>query len=377
MAQKRNGMKEGREYCYQYAVKVICTADIPGTSQTSSSVLPGVYQTAVNIHNPSIEKTRYRVKLVVAEPSIFFNDSLEPNHGTRWDCDRIRHAFGPFIHGVEGFLVIESNNSLDVTAVYTAGKIGGQVVSIDVEQIRERLLVEKPCPSPEEEELDHFKVYEVDEVEVDFRVRLTDQFDDAPKEAHLVALKYFANPTSKIHDNGAQVSIKDANRHLNWYAIVQEQREPLRTIRFINQFGQHSVDIRNPRFLLVPTEKTSDEGSVFPESLDHYKCYEVVQVNSAPPPQVVTLGDQFVSQQTVKVGQPRFFCLPVMKEREGGEVHDIMNAEDHLAVYDITPKKHVLGIGVRDQFEDRALKVIRSVLLAVPTKKQDVVIPGG
>jgi hypothetical protein len=31
-----------------------------------------------------------------------------------------------------------STHSLDVTAVYTAGKNGGEVESIDVEQIRER-----------------------------------------------------------------------------------------------------------------------------------------------------------------------------------------------------------------------------------------------
>jgi hypothetical protein len=372
MAQKRTGTNEGREYCYQYAVKVICTADIPGTSQTSSSVLPGMYMTAVNIHNPSIKETQYRVKLVLAEPSKFKKSSLAPNHGTRWDCDRITNAFGPFIHGVEGFLVIESKNSLDVTAVYTAGKVGDQVESIDVEQIRERLLVERPCPSPEER-LDHFKVYEVEKVEVDFRVRLTDQFDANSKEAHLHALSFFANPTSKVHENGAEVSITDANGHLNWYAIKQEQQEPRRTIRFQNQFGQHSVDIKDPRFLLVPTQKISDEGSVSPESLDHYKCYEVIKVNTAPQPPVVTLGDQFVSEENVQVRKPRFFCLPVMKEREGGEAHDIMNADDHLAVYDISPKEHQRGIEVKDQFEEHSLQVIQSVLLAVPTEKQAAV----
>ena len=141
MVQKKTRTKKDTRYCYQYAVKVLCIADIPGTSQTSGSVLPGVYQTAVNIHNPSTEKTRFRVKLVVAEPSKFIEDALAPNHATRWDCDRITIAFGPFIHGVEGFLVIESTNSLDVTAVYTAGKVGGQVESIDVEQIRERQMV--------------------------------------------------------------------------------------------------------------------------------------------------------------------------------------------------------------------------------------------
>lgn len=80
------------------------------------------------------------MKIVAAEPSKFIDDELGPNHATRWDCDRVTAAFGPFIHGFEGFLVIESTLSLDVTAVYTAGKVGSQVASIAVEQIRERKL---------------------------------------------------------------------------------------------------------------------------------------------------------------------------------------------------------------------------------------------
>ena len=133
-------MKPDGPYRYQYAAKLLCTADIPGTSQTSSAVLPGMYQTAINIHNPGPKRVRFRVKIVTAEPSKFVEDGLAPNHATRWDCDRITVAFGPFIHGVEGFLVVESTDSLDVVAVYTAGHVGGQVEALDVKHIRERKL---------------------------------------------------------------------------------------------------------------------------------------------------------------------------------------------------------------------------------------------
>lgn len=368
MARERINSPKGKQYYFQYAVKFLCTADIPGTSQTTSSVLPGMYQTAVNIHNPNTERVLFRVKLVVAEPSKFIEDQLKPNHATRWDCDRVTVAFGPFIHGVEGFLVIESTHSLDVTAVYTAGHVGGQVESIDVEQIHERRIAKKPPSRPE---LDHFKVYEVEAAEVDIQVRLKDQLAADPKEAQLEALKYFANPTRKVHEEAA-VGVTDANRHFNWYAIRQEQPEPQRTIRFLNQFGQHSVDIGDPRFLLVPAQKTSDENSEFPESLDHYKCYEVTEVNVAPAPPVAVLGDQFSREEEVKVGEPRFFCMPVMKEWEGTEPRDIVNAEEHLAVYEISPQAHQLDIRTRDQFGEHSLQVLRSVMLAVPTEKQIV-----
>ena len=74
-------------YRFQYAVKFICTSNIPGTSQTTDAFLPGVYQTAVNIHNPQT-----------------------------------------------------STDRLDVVEVYNAGGRGEQVTSIDVEQIKERKL---------------------------------------------------------------------------------------------------------------------------------------------------------------------------------------------------------------------------------------------
>ncbi len=127
-------------YHYQYAAKFVCTANIPGTSQTSDSVLPGVYQTAVNIHNPNEKEVRFRMKLAVPgmDPTKFKDGSLKPDYATRFTCRQIQDFGVTFIHGAEGFLVIESTASLDVTAVYTASASGGQVSSIDVEQVKER-----------------------------------------------------------------------------------------------------------------------------------------------------------------------------------------------------------------------------------------------
>lgn len=128
---------------FQYAVKFICTSNLPGTSQSTTSFLPGSYQTAVNIHNPNAREVRFRMKLASgAGITDFIQDSLKPDGATKVDCSRVRDFGPPPIHGFEGFLVIESTQSLDVVAVYTAGKAGqdGGVTSIDVEYIRERAL---------------------------------------------------------------------------------------------------------------------------------------------------------------------------------------------------------------------------------------------
>jgi len=124
---------------FQYAVKFICTSNIPGTSQTSSSFLPGSYQTAVNIHNPNNDDVPYRMKLASSIGiSEFITESLKHDGVAVVNCGRIREFNLHLIHGFEGFLVIESLASLDVVAVYTAGE--KSVASIDVEYVRERIL---------------------------------------------------------------------------------------------------------------------------------------------------------------------------------------------------------------------------------------------
>jgi hypothetical protein len=69
--------------------------------------------------------------------------SLGPDEVKRITCNEINnHKFeAKLVHGAtEGFLVIESTDSLDVVAVYTAGGLRGDVASIDVERVYERQL---------------------------------------------------------------------------------------------------------------------------------------------------------------------------------------------------------------------------------------------
>jgi hypothetical protein len=129
-------------YRFQYAVKFLCTANIPGTSQATSALLPGVYQTAVNIHNPQRKPVELRKKLAIAGGPIskFVTQKLESDGAARVDCGDVPSFDLHLIHGFEGFLVIESTQSLDVVAVYTAGARGAEVASLDVEHVPERKL---------------------------------------------------------------------------------------------------------------------------------------------------------------------------------------------------------------------------------------------
>jgi hypothetical protein len=146
MPAKKTGKAAAQRFPLQYAAKFLCTSNIPGTSQTTTSLLPGSYQTVVNIHNPNRQTTLFRMKLALAtstkvdppQISEFIKEELKPDAATKVDCSRLGDFGLHLIHGFEGFLVIESVQSLDVVAVYTAGKDGVQ--SIDVERVPERRL---------------------------------------------------------------------------------------------------------------------------------------------------------------------------------------------------------------------------------------------
>jgi len=140
----KKSVSQRSPYRFQYAAKFICTSNIPGTSQTTGSFLPGNYQTVVNVHNPNERDVKFRAMVAFGEKGLiskFIGDGLGPDEVTRFVCGDIRDKFGMnLIHGAEGFLVIESTHTLDVIAVYTAGPVGQGVSSIDVENVRERRL---------------------------------------------------------------------------------------------------------------------------------------------------------------------------------------------------------------------------------------------
>lgn len=134
---------------FQYAAKFVC-----GTSD-GKILAPGVYFTAVNVHNPTNTAIGFRVKIAVALPglqpgpvSAFRDARLGPDEALEIDCPDI---FSPNIFQfpirkrprfLKGFVVIESAVELDVVAVYTAAdNRGKQVESLHTERVPARQLV--------------------------------------------------------------------------------------------------------------------------------------------------------------------------------------------------------------------------------------------
>ncbi len=116
----------------------------------------GAYATTINIHNPNDTEVEFRKKLALTFPpqeqrggEVFDSIGegphvLRPDEALSVDCMDIQRQLGrlPAAY-IEGFVVIQSRESLDVTAVYTSAAVDsqGQLMGhsgIDVEQIRER-----------------------------------------------------------------------------------------------------------------------------------------------------------------------------------------------------------------------------------------------
>jgi photosystem II stability/assembly factor-like uncharacterized protein len=145
---------------FQYAAKIVCGIQ---KDPEDMRLARGFYATTINIHNPLYEDVIFAKKLALTFPPKeqlpgkvipIAKDKLGPDEALKVDCVDIRNRLFP--NGfpapyIEGFVVIQSPASLDVTAVYTTASLDsrGRVAehsSIDIEQIPERVLGERKPP---------------------------------------------------------------------------------------------------------------------------------------------------------------------------------------------------------------------------------------
>ena len=126
---------------FQYAVKFICgKAD-------GRFLAPGVYFTAINVHNPSRAVSSFLKKVAIALPgertgrvSPFFEARLQADEALEIECpDILQHAQSTDDF-LKGFVVLQSRAEFDVVAVYTAAGATGQVETLHLERVSPRTL---------------------------------------------------------------------------------------------------------------------------------------------------------------------------------------------------------------------------------------------
>jgi len=132
---------------FRYAVKFIC-------GKAEGKILsPGVYMTAINVHNPTDSTAVFKKKFATALPgetagpvSDYFKSRLAPSEALEIDCaDIIKHTRSR-AGLLKGFVAIESKVMLEVVAVYTVADLRGEVKSLDVQDILPRRLGFVDCP---------------------------------------------------------------------------------------------------------------------------------------------------------------------------------------------------------------------------------------
>jgi hypothetical protein len=132
----------------RYPVKFVCGDPGSGNPAVPDVQLPitrGRYHTAINVHNPSLDRAVVFVKKVAvasASPyegaqrpgkiTPFVQAELQANEAFEIDCPEIASVTGLPIGGgnyIKGFVVIMSPSELDVVAVYTARPLGDNDIS--------------------------------------------------------------------------------------------------------------------------------------------------------------------------------------------------------------------------------------------------------
>ena len=139
------------ETIFEYAAKIICGKQ---EKPEDMRLARGFYATTVNIHNPGND-VKFTKKLALSYPpggqkpgkvTLIAEDELKFEEALETDCMDIKERLFP--NGfptpyIEGFVLIQSEESLDVTAVYSTSSLNeeGRVVghsSIEIEQVPER-----------------------------------------------------------------------------------------------------------------------------------------------------------------------------------------------------------------------------------------------
>jgi hypothetical protein len=162
--------------------------------------------------------------------------------------------------------------------------------------------------------------------------------------------------------------ITNPRLHYTWWRISGHPWNA--TVAALNQFGDQTLQVFDPVYLLNPAVKNETPPGTLPPA-NHYKCYGC---QGQPVNRPVSLTDQFGNWQATAT-IPRFFCNPVEKRNlANGNLYPIVDPDQHYICYELQPPDQRLFTGVvTDQFvTQRALELQPGRLLCVPTRKERV-----
>jgi CARDB/Bacterial Ig domain len=120
----------------RYAAKFICG------KAPQASAAPGIYFTAINVYNPSDGPISFQKRFTVGMPeqktgpvTRYRPTVLDAGRALRVECPEILRTVGGDASFLEGFVVIESPETLNIVAAYSAGGQSGFVETLHVQPI--------------------------------------------------------------------------------------------------------------------------------------------------------------------------------------------------------------------------------------------------
>src|SRR6185503_18763971 len=116
--------------------------------------------------------------------------------------------------------------------------------------------------------------------------------------------------------------------------VAGSPRFARRTVTATDELGTHTMEVRRPNALLVPSSKVIGSGSAPPlgvPNIRHYECYRV-RAESTVSPGSPIVSDQFRSDAVYELGKVTKLCTPVDKN---GEDPQAPNDPTHLVCYQV------------------------------------------
>jgi len=245
---------------------------------------------------------------LVCDPTVCAPPPGPDDRTARYESDYIRYVVDP-ADAANNTLC--PSGTLRATAFYDVGfSKQGTPTSPDVFPANASI----PICNPVEVEVRHFMCYEPDRMDPGLSVTLMDRFRSVTAEVN--NLKRICNPADKNGEDPAAVNFPN---HLASYEIDAPAFTNTK-IQVTNQFGTAELELRRAIRLMVPTAKgalgpppQAPGGPPNPPMIDHFQCYTA---RGPAARQTVIVDDQF-GQLSVDVRQPDHVCVPVNKNNEG------------------------------------------------------------
>ena len=217
--------------------------------------------------------------------------------------------------------------------------------------------------------LDHFQCYDVHAQAggtAVSAVTLVDRFGTTTMSA--MEPRRVCNPAD---EDGADPSAPAHAAHLVSHDLrpAGPQQALPRGVTVVNEFGQITVDLVKPDFLMVPSAKSLDAPPppLDPVPIDHFQCYRVDHARTRA--SGLTIVDE-LGTLIVDVKRPRRLCVPVDKNGEspGAEQHpgELMCYEVRLAATSrrfVGPRQFFIA----NEFGTATVERLRPTELCVPS----------